>query len=236
MQCVILAGGLGTRMLPLTKDIPKSLIKINGKPFIDYQLTLLTDNGVNDIVICIGNLGDMIQNYVGYSFNGAKVSYVSDGENLMGTGGALRKAYDESKLNEIFGVIYGDSFLLINYQEIYDKVLFSSEYYKALMTVYKNEGKFDISNVVFNSDNFILYDKKCLTKNPKEFTYIDYGFSILFRDTISNIPQNQKYGLDQLLHKISLENKLKGIEVHNRFYEIGSIEGLKDFTNWIITK
>jgi NDP-sugar pyrophosphorylase family protein len=230
MQCIILAGGLAIRMLPLTKDKPKSLITIFNKPFIDYQLDYLTNNGIDDIILCIGHLGHMIKDHVGTSFNKVNISYLDEGELLTGTGGAIRKLYDQHRLNSSFGIIYGDSYLPINFNEVYNKFLSSK--HDAMMTIFENNGKFDTSNVIVNNE-LILYDKKHVTKSIDYFTHIDYGFSILSNHLISEIPQNEKYALHTLLHKLSLENRLAGFEVKERFYEVGSFQGLQDFTDWI---
>jgi len=230
MQCVILAGGLAARMRPLTEKIPKALIEINGKPFIDYQLELLTNNGVTSVLLCIGHLGEMIKDHVGDSFNGVNIRYQFDGEKLLGTGGALGKAKKECSLEKNFGVIYGDSYLPINFSEVYDKFT-SSNKHDAIMTIFKNDGLFDKSNVIIDGDN-ILYDKKYNTRPASHFNYIDYGFSILSLDSV-DVPLDTKFGLDQLLHRISLNGKLGWFEVNTRFFEIGSFEGLKDFRGFV---
>jgi NDP-sugar pyrophosphorylase family protein len=226
MQCVILAGGLGTRILPLTKQIPKALIEIDNFPFINYQLQWLAIHGVTEVILCIGHLGTMIRGYVqdGSNYN-LKIEYVDEGEDLLGTAGALRLALD--KLNESFLVIYGDSFLPICFSEIYN-------YYKqnnisALMTIYKNDNKFDKSNVILYDDKSIFYNKKTNLLCP----YIDYGLSILSKDIIKEINPRQKYGLADLFYKLSIEKKLIGYEVFERFYEIGSFSGLNDFKKWL---
>ena len=228
MQCVILAGGLGTRMSHVTSNkIPKCMIEINGLPFIDYQLQWLSSRGVKNIVLCISHLKEQVENYVQ---DGGKwrlsVEYVDDGKVLLGTGGALRKALDENKLHNDFMVIYGDSFLPIDFAAIYK--YYCQHGLSALMTVYKNNNKFDKSNADFNN-GLVSYDKSNLN-----YQYIDYGLSILHRNIIElEVPAETKYSLSDVFTKLSKNRYLKGYEVDQRFYEIGSASGLNEFEFWV---
>src|SRR5262245_26801177 len=109
MQCVILAGGLATRMRPLTDSIPKTLLPVAGHPSADMQLTWLAREGVSDVVYCVGHLGEMIEEYVGDGSRwGLAVRYVDDGPELRGTAGALRRAVSAGLLDPAFLVVYGD--------------------------------------------------------------------------------------------------------------------------------
>src|ERR1700691_2559314 len=115
LQCVILAGGLGTRMKPYTSTVPKCLLPIVGRPFADWQLAWLASEGVDRVVYCIGHLGHLVREYVGNgSAWGLKASFVDEGTELLGTAGALRLAADRAVLDESFFVLYGDSYLSVN--------------------------------------------------------------------------------------------------------------------------
>ena len=226
-QCVILAGGLATRLRPITDNIPKSMVSIENRPFLEYQIELLKNMGVADIVLCIGYKGDMIKNHFGDGSKlNVKISYSTE-DTLLGTGGALRNAMH--LLKDSFLVLYGDAYLDIDYRKIinYSKQL----NYSALLTVYKNEGKFDTSNVIFIDDKFVLYDKQ----NPtEEMNYIDYGLSILSKRIVEQyIPRNTLYDLADCYNALSKENQLVGYKVEKRFYEIGSISSLQEFKNFI---
>ena len=225
MQCVILAGGLGTRIFPLTENIPKAMIPINGIPFIDYQLKYLSKQNITKVLLCIGHLGKIIKDYVGDgSQYNLLVKYIDEGENLSGTAGALKQALIQNKLEEDYFVMYGDSFLPIDFQSVklhYDITN------KPLMTILKNNNQWDKSNVALLRDG-ILYHKNASTHN---FAYVDYGLSILNIRSIENIPD--KYCLSELFHELSINYQLDGYEVFGRFYEIGSFSGIKDFEQFV---
>lgn len=231
MQCVILAGGFGTRMLPLTSNIPKALLDVNGHPFIYYQLNWLSKYNITDILVCIGHKGNLIKDFVSNKFNNLNIDYVDEGENLLGTAGALRLAYDQNKLDSSFLLIYGDSFLPINFKDVFDYQ--QNHNYPALMTVFKNNNQFDRSNVLIMNNN-ILYDKEYKINTQDKYTHIDYGLSVLTTNVIQNIPTKQKSKLSDIFYELSVNNNLYGYEVYNRFYEIGSISGLNDLKEYFI--
>jgi NDP-sugar pyrophosphorylase family protein len=230
MQVVILAGGLGTRMRPISETVPKSLLPIHQHPFAFYQLDLLRRNGVKKVVYSIGFLGEQIESLLGTGKQwGVEIAYCREGKDLKGTGGALRLAYDAELLEPVFGVLYGDSYLPIEYQRPWE--YFHNRPELALMTVYKNLGQFDTSNARFEKGN-LFYDKQAGLRGEK-FDYIDYGFSIFKKEAIQRIPPNEKFDLAQLFHSLSCEKKLAGYEVSERFYEIGSPTGLKELESFL---
>lgn len=219
---ILLAGGLATRMRPVTEKIPKSMIDINGKPFIHHQLTLLKNKGISHIIICIGYLGEKIIECVGDGrAYGIKVEYSKDGDKLLGTGGAIKNI--GNILPEKFFILYGDSYLDINYREIEENFLKSNK--KGLMTVYKNEDKYDTSNVLFQDNKLKKYSK---TNKIAEMNYIDYGLGILERSIFSPYQDGAIFDLAEIYEKLSDEEQLLGYEVFKRFYEIGSPDGLQD--------
>ena len=231
MQCLVLAGGLATRMRPLTETIPKSLIPILGKPFIDYQLDWLAQGGVTNVVLSIGFLGDQIEEHVGDgSLWGLEVRYVNEGPELRGTGGAVRLALDQGVLQDRFLTVYGDSYLPIEVRPVWDSFVASGK--PALMTVFRNEGRWDRSNVDFTGGVLRRYDKEA--GGAPEFKYLDYGMLGLTSAVVAErIPANQKIDLAGPLKQLSLEGLLVGFEVTNRFYEIGSPQGVEDFSSYL---
>src|SRR5665213_535371 len=233
MQCLILAGGLATRMRPLTDRIPKALIPALGRPFVDHQLDWLAGHGVTDVVLSIGYRGDELRAHVGDgSAHGLKVGYVDEGSDLRGTAGAVRLAFDQGVLEERFLVTYGDSFLPIDFGEVFRA--FGQSGAPALMTVFHNQGRRDQSNVIFEGGRVVLYDKLRRTRPATDFAYIDYGLSALERRIVrAEIPSGVKADLADLFGALSRRGDLAGLEVRDRFYEVGSPEGLEDFVGWL---
>ena len=233
MQCVILAGGLGTRMRPWTEKTPKTLLPVGSTPFAHYQLSWLAGHGVTHVVYSIAVLGEQVREFVGDGRRwGLNVSYVEDGDQLAGTGGALRRALDTGALDEWFLVLYGDSFLPVDFRAVARGFLDQDR--PALMTVYRNQGRHDTGNVRHDSGVVRLYQKARKGEAPPEgMDYIDYGLAALRRDLIAcRIPAGQVADLAALYHLLSLEGQLAGLEVGQRFYEIGSPTGMHDFQAW----
>jgi NDP-sugar pyrophosphorylase family protein len=233
VQCVILAGGLATRMRPLTTQIPKALIPVEGEPFVDHQLEWLARHGVDEVVLSIGYLGEMLRAHVGDGArHGLRVRYVDEGPNLRGTAGALRLALDEGALADSFLLTYGDSFLPVDFGDVF--AAFQAAATPALMTVFRNEGRWDTSNVIFDGRMVTLYDKLRRARPVEDFTFIDYGLLGLTRQAIADaVPAGAKADLAGLLFDLSVRGQLAGLEVHERFYEIGSPAGLEDFAGWL---
>lgn len=226
---LILAGGMATRLYPVTLTIPKSLIDIHGKPFIEHQLDLIKQNGINNVVLCLGNLSKPIEDLLRDKYsNSVSIKYSYDGEILLGTGGAVMNAFN--LLTDPFMVMYGDSYLDIDYIEILN--YFNNFDKLGLMTVLRNNGNWDKSNVVFRNGKIIKYDKK---DNP-EFDCIDYGFSILRKDAFKDFLHIKNFDLKDVFKNLIQKNQLLGFEVYKRFYEIGSFEGIEDLKSYLKSK
>ena len=222
VQAVIIAGGLATRLYPVTKKIPKSMIEINGKPFIDHQLKLLKNNGIEKVVVCAGYLGEMVEEYVGDGSNwDLDVKFSFDGEKLLGTGGAVRKSI--TMLDERFFVIYGDSYLPVDFRKV--AAYFEKNDKSALMTVIQNGDRWDKSNVIFENGCIVKYDKK--DKSP-EMKHIDYGLGIFRKEVFEKINENDVVDLADIYKDLLKKNKLAGYEIFERFYEIGSFSGIEE--------
>jgi NDP-sugar pyrophosphorylase family protein len=230
LSVAILAGGLATRLRPITKEIPKSLIEVAGKPFIFHQLEYLRRQGINSVVLCIGFLGEMIQEAVGDGSQwGMRVSYSHDGSSLQGTGGALRLALP--LLGEVFFILYGDSYLPINFSEVEKTYAASGK--KGLMTVLKNKNRWDRSNVEFDVGKIIEYNKTIIRP---QMHYIDYGLSLLQGSVLKVYPAGQSLDLSKVYNDLSLAGELAGHEVFDRFYEVGSHQGIADIQSYFLEK
>jgi MurNAc alpha-1-phosphate uridylyltransferase len=227
---VIIAGGLATRLYPITKTVPKSMLEVAHEPFISYQLKLLKKKGMERVVICSGYLGEQIQKYVGNgSQYGLEVLYSFDGEKLLGTGGALKKALP--LVGDIFWVMYGDSYLDTDYQAIL--CYFLSLDAKGLMAVHKNENRWDRSNVLYDNGVILAYDKKDPTTEMK---HIDYGLAILRKGVFTSFIMIEVFDLADLYVSLVDKREMLGYEVKERFYEIGSHDGLEQTKNYLERK
>jgi NDP-sugar pyrophosphorylase family protein len=217
----ILAGGLATRLRPITEKIPKSLVPVAGRPILTHQLEMLHAQGIRKAVLCIGFLGEMIQREFGDEAYGIKLDYSFDGEKLLGTGGAIKRALP--KLGEEFFILYGDSYLPIQYAPVAE--FFHRSGKPGLMTVYRNEGLYDTSNVVFADGEIKIYDKK--QKLPA-MRHIDYGLSLFKSSVFASYSADEKFDLAEVMGKLVSEKQLAGYEVPERFYEMGSPAGLAE--------
>jgi NDP-sugar pyrophosphorylase family protein len=198
------------------------MVTVAGEPFIVHQLRLLAREGVNDVVICSGHLGEQIMEFVGDGTDyGCRVRFSPDGENPLGTGGALRRALP--LLRDHFMVMYGDSYLDTNFWRVGEA--FQSSGLPALMTIFRNEGRFDVSNVEFADGRIVRYDK--VNRTPA-MQFIDYGLSVVKANVLEEQPPNVAFDLADLYCGLADRQMLAGYEVHERFYEIGSPEGLAE--------
>lgn len=226
----LLAGGLATRLRPLTTHLPKALIPIANKPFIEQQLILIANQGFKQIVICAGFLGEQIQSCVGNGERfGLSIEYSFDGDPLLGTGGALKKALP--LLSDTFVVMYGDSFLPTSFAPIIN--YFKQSDAMGLMTVFRNNGLWDKSNVEFSAGRILNYDKKNMTP---QMHYIDYGFGLFRQQALADFPENGFFDLSLVYQQLLQRQQLAAVEVKERFYEIGSLNGIKDLEKYILEK
>ena len=224
---VILAGGRATRLGALAADLPKALIPVAGRPFVDHQLALLKRNGVRQIVFCVGHLGTQIEAHLGDGHNlGLEISYAYDGDRLLGTGGALRRALP--RLGSLCLVLYGDSYLDIDYGAVLAH--FEPRPEPALMTVFRNAGRWDTSNVAFRDGQVVRYNKR---QPDPEMAFIDYGANLFRAEALERIPPDEPYDLGDLSHALAAEGRLAGYEVTQRFYEVGSFAGIQETEQYL---
>jgi len=218
----ILAGGLATRLQPVTETIPKALVDVNGEPFIAHQLRMLRAHGVDRVVVCAGFLGEMIRDVVGNGTGyGLQVEFAFDGPRLLGTAGAVKQALP--LLGEAFFVLYGDTYLSCDYRAV--QTAFERSRRPALMTVFRNENRWDRSNVEFVNGRILAYDKG---KQTPRMQHIDYGLGVFNHSAFEIVPRNQPYDLAMLYHSLLTQGQLAAYEVDQRFYEIGTFEGLEE--------
>jgi NDP-sugar pyrophosphorylase family protein len=222
LPVAVLAGGLARRMRPATEQVPKALLRVAGRPFVHWQLELLARQGITDVVLCVGFLGCHIQAAVGDGSEfGLSVRYSFDGDTQLGTGGALRHALP--LLGPAFFVLYGDSYLTCSFAEV--QTAFEASGSHALMTVYRNENRWQRSNVLYREGRVIDYDKRA----PRgDMVHIDYGLAVLSSQALRGRADGTVFDLADLYHELASLGELAGFHVDERFHEIGSSLGLHE--------
>jgi len=226
----VLAGGLATRLRPLTELIPKALIDIEGEPFVAHQLRLLRRAGVRRVVLCVGYLGEMIRDVVGDGDGfGLEVTYSFDGPILLGTAGSLGKALP--LLDGPFFVLYGDAYLDCDYGALQRAFIEGGK--PALMAVFRNEGRWDTSNVEYVDGKLVRYDK---WRRNERMHHIDYGVGILTPTLLAGVPTEAPTDLATIYHDLALRDALAAHEVGQRFYEVGSHEGIEELRRYLVLR
>ena len=227
LPVAILAGGLATRLRPLTTTIPKSLVEINGEPFLWHQLRLLRANGIQSVVLCLGYLGEMVRESVGDGGAfGLHIEYSFDGPVLLGTAGALKRALP--LLGHSFFVLYGDSYLPCDWAAV--GRAFAESGKSGLMTVCLNNNQWDTSNVEFEGGRIVAYNKKLRTPRMR---HIDYGLGVLRATAFTRVPDGEPADLAALYQQLLGEGELAAYEVPGRFYEIGSFDGIQELAQYL---
>jgi len=227
MQCLILAGGLGTRMQSVAPDLPKTLVPVAGRPFADHQLSWLRAEGVRRVIYAIGHHGEAVRAYAGDGRQwGLEIAYSDEGDARLGTAGAVHLAVHEGLLDGGFFVLYGDSYLRVDLSDVWAA---SGAGAWPLMTVFRNQGRWDSSNAKITDGMVILYEKGRVDTQALGMDHIDYGLSVLNRNVIGdNIGSGEPADLAHLFHRLSVDGQLRAFEATQRFYEIGSPQGLAD--------
>jgi NDP-sugar pyrophosphorylase family protein len=230
LPVAILAGGLATRLHPITEKIPKSLVEVAGEPFLAHQLRLLRSRGIQRAVLCVGYLGEMIEREFGDGAAfGVQLEYSFDGPKLLGTGGAIRQALP--LLGDAFFVLYGDSYLPIDYGAV--ATAWHDSRRPALMTVFHNEGVWDTSNVEFAGGRIVRYDKRDRTPAMQ---HIDYGLSVFRADVFASRAPGEVFDLAEIQRNLVAQGRMTGHEVCERFYEVGSHSGLAELNQLLARK
>jgi NDP-sugar pyrophosphorylase family protein len=223
---VLLAGGKATRLGDVSKTVPKALVPVAGRPFIDHQLERLRSQGIRDVILCVGHFASQILNHLGDgSRHDVRISYSEDGPNPLGTGGAVRNALH--LIGSGCWVLYGDSLLDVDYATVFSAL---SKTALGVMTVFRNENRFDTSNVLFRDGRLVKYSK---TEITPDMVHIDYGLSLLRAAAIERIPANRPTDLAELYSRLSTTGDMVGVEVFKRFHEIGTPSGLQETEEYL---
>ena len=209
-------------MRPRTLEVPKAMLRVAGRPFIDWQLERIAECGYHEVVLCIGYLGEQLRQHVGEAHSGMRVRYSEDGPRLLGTAGALRRALPS--LRPCFLVTYGDSYLPFDYAaplrdlEAHPEAL-------GTMSVYQNQGRYDASNTQVLGEKVVRYEKGA---SDPALDHIDYGATALRRSVVEGVPEDTVVDLSQLQQRLAADGRLRAYTARERFYEIGSEDGLRE--------
>ena len=225
MQALIIAGGLGTRLGQLTLNQPKSMIQILGKPFIEYQFDLLTKGSVTDVVLCLGYQGKQIADYCGDGRKfGVNLRYSFE-DKPLDTAGAIKLA--EPLLEEYFFTLYGDSYVFIDFKDMLSSIRKGNKI--GAMSVFQNQDRFDKSNTAVVDGGVTFYSKE----QRANLKYIDYGVNLFRKEVLKLIPNGEPYSMGTLFNQLIGRQELLAYEVKKRFFEIGSVNGLTEFTEYV---
>jgi NDP-sugar pyrophosphorylase family protein len=225
LQAAILVGGLGTRLGPLTQSVPKPMVLVNGKPFLEYEIGLLKRSGVSDFVLCVGHLGEKVEGHFGDGSGwGVRVRYSYDGPKLLGPAGALKLA--EPLLDESFFVTYGDAYLRADYRRIMSSLAGSGRL--GVMAVLENHNEYGRSDVAVSGGRVVRYDKK-----GGGLEWVNFGISALRRRALALIPPGRECGEEEFYGELIKREELLAFPVTERFYEIGTPASLKEFEGFI---
>lgn len=231
-QAVILVGGKGERLKPLTDNMPKPMVEVCGRPFLEYLLLLLKGNEIRNLLFLAGYLGGKIETYFGDGRKwGVKIDYSFEKE-PVGTGGALKLAKD--KLEDEFFLLFGDSYLPINYMKMANEYTKSKK--KAVLAIYDNREDTGVPfNVTVDKSKKIisLYDKG--KGNTQSFNYCDAGVAVVNKEVLSLVRGKMPISFEEETYpKLIAKGGLGYYIAENRFYDIGAIGRIKNFEKYIL--
>lgn len=220
---IILCGGLGTRLGDLTLNTPKSMMLINGKPFLEIIINKFINTKISRVILATGHLHDYIFSYFGDEFNGIPIIYSKEEEKL-GTGGAIKNAFESNLIDYSF-VINGDTYINID-----EKIITELETYNPSILVKKIKSIDRYGSLVLNEDNFIK-NFLSASKVPNKESFINLGIYFLDKNFFS-MTHEKAFSLESdYLPKYIQKNDIKAIITDTFFIDIGIPEDLLTFTN-----
>lgn len=223
MQAVILAGGKGTRLRPLTLNMPKPMVPVCGKPFLGYVLELLRDSGIKDVLLLVGYMGNMIEQYFQTGSRlGLRIDYSYERWPL-GTAGALKNA--EDRLDQTFLLLNGDTFWPSPYTDLTEHFVSTGK--PCVMVAYSNAERIAPNNVLLGQRGLVaVYDKS----DSCGMTHLDAGVMVLDREVLDLLPRDRFCSLEaEIFHELIKREWLAAFETGQRFFDVGSFRGLSLF-------
>jgi len=221
IPAVILAGGLGTRLRPLTDRQPKALVRVQGKPFLEHQLELLQRGGVRDVLLLVGYRGRQIEQSFGDGARlGLRLRYSLE-DTPLGTGGALRQA--EALLPDDFLLLNGDTLMPLDYEKL-EKAYRQSQKL-GLLVAYENPEHALDNNLALGSDHLVTAYHR---HNPAGLTHVDAGLGVFSKRLLQFIPPALRVSLEEEVYPMLIHrSQLMGFPTPQRFYDMGSFAGLE---------
>ena len=217
-DCVILCGGLGTRLQGVVGNVPKVMAQMNGRPFLDLIIEHLKSQGLRRIILCAGHKADFIENYYRKHDFGLTIDFSRENEPL-GTGGALKNARHVISSNPFF-VLNGDSLLKADFEEFYN---FHKERKSiaSLLVAQVNKAE-DFGSLELNKNCEIVefHEKSESTPN----SLVNAGIYCFDQMIFSCMPENEKFSLEHDFFPKLAGSKLYGYRIDKEFFDIGTPE------------
>jgi NDP-sugar pyrophosphorylase family protein len=224
MQVVVLAGGLGTRLRPLTNNLPKCMVRVAGQPFLFYLLRLLKARGTDDIIICTGFLGEQVEEYFRDGNRiGRKLRYSREGNPLLGTGGALKRALP--LFRDSFLVVNGDTFINLDYSSVYAGFLKSGT--EALIVAsHRGTNSNSHCDLALNTGGMVRrYDK-----SSAGMDYVNVGVMAFRKRVFDNIQPTSIISLEcDVFPELISRHQVQSVITTHPFFDIGTFAGLDAF-------
>ncbi|NQT82860.1 NTP transferase domain-containing protein [bacterium] len=229
MQAVILAGGLGTRLRPLTEKIPKVMVKVRGTEFLWHLIRWLARNDIKDMVICAAHLWEVIARKVNLCVPQGVRLRLSVEKEPLGTAGAVRNA--EALLDEEFLLINGDTYLPISYERILSHWEGIRERFDCLLVVYSNRDKIAPNDTAVNDERVVVgYSKK----RCEEMQYVNAGLAVMKKSVFEGVRGGVPVSLEEeVFPELVSRRKIAAFVIHERYYDIGTPERLKVFEEYL---
>ena len=217
MKAVILAGGLGKRLRPLTNNKPKPMMPLGGKPILVHVINWVKKNGIKEIVLCVSYLHKTIEDYFGDGKKfGVKIEYAISSKPLA-TAGQLKTA--EKFIDDTFVCVYGDTLLNFNLKNMIKQHKEKKSFITMSLYEYKTNIRYGVINTK-NNGRISGWNEK-----PEIKVKVNMGCYVMERDILSFIPKNKPYGMDDVIKKaISKRKNVNSILTKKRFIDIGDKE------------
>jgi NDP-sugar pyrophosphorylase family protein len=212
LKVAVLAGGRGTRLGPLTRDLPKPMIPIGGRPFLERVIESFAERGLRDFALLIGYRGEVIEKHFGDGRRLAVRIVYSREREPLGTGGAVREA--RHLLGDRFLLTYGDVYRRFDYDR------FVRAHDEPCLAVFR---RMSVGNCEIEGDRVIRFDKRA-----PELPYIDAGFCLMPASTIDLLPANSACSFEETVFpRLAEERRLACEVVDQNFFGIGTPEELR---------